>query len=115
MKWITREDNNLDFAIKSSYFPVTKRALKREVIAQFESENNIDENIVQTLTEEVRAIIEKDFAQFAKDDAKDIRNRLSRGETYNQVYAKYLSDDYFDKWYHSFSKKINITLQNYTR
>ncbi len=135
VKWITRKDNNLDFTIKSSYFPVTKVALKKDVIAQFESENNIDENIVQTLTvginqfqalqpytpeavdgyEEVRAIIEKDFAQFAKDDAKDIRNRLSRGETYNQVYAKYLSDDYFDKWYHSFSKKINITLQNYTR
>ncbi len=133
VKWITEKDNNLAFTIRSSYFPVSKAALTKEVIDKYEEENNIDDNIVQTLNvginqfsamksytpealdgyEEVRTIIEKEFAQLAKRDAKDVKDRINNGERYDQVLEYYLSDLYFEKWYNSFIEKINLTLKSY--
>ncbi len=135
IKWITKGEHNLDFTIRSSYFPVSKAAMQKSVIAEYESANNIDENIVQTLNvginqfkeklsytpealdgyEDVRIIIEKEFAQFAKKDAEDVKARLKSGEQYEQVLERYLAEEYFDKWYRSFVKKINLTLQNYNK
>ncbi len=133
IKWITKKENNMNFTIRSSYFPVSKDSIKKDAISKYEKENNIDDNIVQTLNigitqfksmqsytpetvngyEDIRLIIEKEFAQFAKKDAKDIKKRISNGEDYNVVLKHYLSDEYFDKWYESFTKKINFTLANY--
>ncbi len=135
VKWITDEENNLNFTIRSSYFPVKKDAMRKDVISLYEEENDIDENIVKTLSiginqfvqmnsytpealdgyEEVRLIIEKDFAQLAKNDAKDVKDRVKRGERYEDVLKKYLSDEYFDTWYESFTQKIKLTLEDYAK
>ncbi len=133
VKWITEKDKNLAFTIRSSYFPISKATLTKEVITEYEEEHNIDDNIVQTLNvginqfsamksytpealdgyEEVRIIIEKEFAQLAKKDAKDVKDRIKSGEHYKQALEYYLSDLYFEKWYDSFVEKINLTLESY--
>ncbi len=134
VKWITSKENNLDFTIKSAYFPVTKKSMKKDVINKYEEVHDIDDNIVKTLNvginqfkhmqaytpealdgyEDIRLIIEKDFAQFAKDDAKAVREKIESGESYQDALAEYLSDEHFEKWYDAFTKKINLTLQNYS-
>ncbi len=135
VKWITQKENNLEFAVKSSYFPVKKEALKKDVILEFEKNNKINNDIINTLNiginqfehmtsytpdvldgyEEVRVIIEKEFTYLAKKNAKKVRDRVLSGESYHSAIKYYISDEYFDNWYDSFVEKINFTLQTYSK
>ncbi len=131
LKWFTSIDNNAEFAITSGYMPVMKKAFNQEFIDAYIKEHNLSEASAKTLIgaykqfssmvpyaqvplsgfEDIRSVVYEEFADFTKQDAKMVRERVAQGEDYDAVLSEYLSDSYFDNWYESFMYKVNVVLE----
>ncbi|MDO4772165.1 MAG: extracellular solute-binding protein [Bacillota bacterium] len=131
-KWITASKNNSDFTITSSYLPVTKEGFDEAYVSKHTKEKGLSPKIEKTLIcgfnqykektsfyvepldgyEGVRSVIEKDFGDFAMNDAKEAWAKIQAGGDYEEVLKSYLSDEHFEEWYSKFIRDVNSILDD---
>ncbi len=131
IKWITKPEINTRFAINAGYLPVTKEAFSEKFIEDYITKNDMPETLKKTLIasyeqysnmtpyahdavdgyNEIRSLIGDEFDSKSKKDSIEVRKRVANGEDKQKVLEKYLSDEYFEKWYDSFIKKANVILE----
>lgn len=117
LKWITQDENNIEFSIDSGYLPVSKSANDMELIqAQKGDIKPVMEQILSVAVDTVnrntlytpkafaggsagRAILEDAMSQAAVEDRAVVEERLAQGENLAQATAEFTSDEHFDQWY----------------
>lgn len=134
-KWISTSDKNSDFTISSAYLPITQRAFTEKYIAKYAKKNEISPKVQKALDaafnqyrnrvtyyiepldgyEEIRKLIDRDFGDFANDDARQLQSKRASEQEYLEALEECLSDAYFDAWYESFERKVKKILDEANR
>ena len=117
LKWITQDENNIEFSVDSGYLPVRKSANDMELIRAQKGEiKPVMEQILSVAVDTVnqntlytpkafaggstgRAILEDAMSQTAVADRVVVKERLAQGESLGQATAEFTSDEYFTQWY----------------
>lgn len=125
LKWFTKPEQNLQFAVATGYFPVMDEALTSDGILEALNKVNTEGvsptviASVKTTTQmfedyklygnkpfkgsyEMRLLFEKSMFEFAQDKLQ----RVQAGDDVND----YLSDETFSEWYNDFIKATELIL-----
>lgn len=123
LKWFTAEEQNLNFALGSSYMPVTIAANNQNKIETAVGREEIQANAMVTAAKmmsrgelyiskpfagmgDIRAFIKISLLDRAKADRKAIVDKLQQGTELEKALESYVSDESFEAWYGSFSGEI---------
>ena len=119
LKWFTRPENNIAFAVGSGYLPVTHAANDMDAI--YSSGLALTGNMENVLTEAVEAVntnemyttkafeggtaarskLSYSMIDLAAADRATVEERLAAGESAEEAEAEFLTDEYFEAWYQS--------------
>ena len=119
LKWFTRPENNIAFAVGSGYLPVTHAANDMDAI--YSSGLALTGNMENVLTEAVEAVntnemyttkafeggtdarskLSYSMIDLAAADRATVEERLAAGESAEEAEAGFLTDEYFEAWYQS--------------
>ena len=119
LKWFTRPENNIAFAVGSGYLPVTHAANDMDAI--YSSGLALTGNMENVLTEAVEAVntnemyttkafeggtdarskLSYSMIDLATADRATVEERLAAGESAEEAEAEFLTDEYFEAWYQS--------------
>lgn len=130
LKWFTREENNMDFAVKSGYFPVKKSSNSRTKLEEvFEKEDNmLSETMKECLLtgmdivngyqlftpksvmggKEVREILGSSMNEKARKDREEIQALMSNGMSEKEAVKKFDTQKNFDQWYEQIYEKLSV-------
>ena len=133
LKWFTQTDNNLEFALNSSYLPVRKdansmeavdKAIEREGIEVDEHSYAMLESFMKNFEKDqfysypafknssaVRKVLDYELSDKAAADAKAIEKKMVKKDiSRDKAAAPYISDDAFDAWYEQFIHDLQSAL-----
>lgn len=119
LKWFTRPENNIAFAVGSGYLPVTHAANDMDAIHS--SGLALTDNMENVLMEAVDAVntnelyttkafeggtdarskLNYSMSDLATADRATVEERLAAGESAEEAEAEFLTDEYFEAWYQS--------------
>lgn len=119
LKWLTNEENALDFAIKKSYMPALKSEFDKKKIRNASDEGKIDKLTADTFTmlidlfdgyevyeptpsehyEEVRAALSKYINASRKAAREEYLSLLETGVSTEEAGAKFECKEAFDAWF----------------
>ncbi len=119
LKWITEQERNIDFAVKSGYLPVKKSANDFEIISEFYENDGADRQAMEAAVSEVntyslysakpfeKSTEVRDFlGNYIQDTAQTAYekafSRIQGGEERETVLEDYVSDKAFAQWYDDF-------------
>lgn len=126
LKWFTDVEQNVEFAVSTSYFPVKNEALEEKnilpLIDKAEVSNEaIKKSIHTTLnmfdtyqlygnkpfegSYDMRVLLENDLFDLVQRDLEKLETRVAQGEEHSKVIEALSSKENFDKWYKEFSKE----------
>lgn len=124
LKWFTKPENNISFAVESGYLPVMYES--SSITAVTDSGYELNETIRTVLEEafnevnnnelytpsafskgkEARSILEYSMSDLAVQDRKTVEERMSQGMSMQEAAEEYLSDEYFDSWYEKIMNEL---------
>lgn len=126
LKWFTDEEQNIDFAVSTSYFPVKNKALVEDKILPLVDKTEvpneaIKKSIKTTLkmfdsytlygnrpfdgSYDMRVLLEKNLFNFVQKDLEALETRVAAGEERSKVTESLISKENFDKWYQQFTQE----------
>lgn len=124
LKWLTEEEQNIQFSVGSGYLPVKKTSNDLETILSYQSDINetvekvlrvsletVNENTMYTSKpfkngDAVREILEYSMRDLAKEDRTTVIARMNEGLTLEQAIETFVTDEYFEHWYQSTLQKL---------
>jgi len=129
LKWFTETDNNLQFGCEAGYLPVRKEAGSRSMLDQNIAawEMEVEPKTYDCLTlvfEEMgdftlytnknfeggsaaRKVLEYHLADQAAKDREEVIKAMGQGKSLEEAAAPYITEEAFEKWYHSFCSALN--------
>lgn len=130
LKWITAPEQNLEFAISTSYMPVENVALNYEVTIKGLGTQEQSDIRVQTASalyhmmdeysiyackpfaqsKDIRTILDKSLMTFINTDLEELNIRMNGGEPQDALFEEYTGEKNFEKWYFSLVNEINSLL-----
>ncbi len=132
LKWFTLPENNMEFAVSTGYMPVQNESLKYDSIYALIDENSKSLSAVTSSTQtiyneiltdytlhttkpfegsfEARTTLETFFHDYIKQELDTLSNRISNGETKEDVITSLISQEKFDTWYNQLTTQMNDTL-----
>lgn len=123
LKWFTQDEQNIQFAMSSSYLPVTKNANNIEKISEnIELKGNVKKSLISSLetTKDnkmyttkafekgttARSIMENSMSALAKEVREQVIANLNAGMSLQEATASFTSDEYFDTWYNQVKSQL---------
>lgn len=123
LKWFTQDEQNIQFAMSSSYLPVTKNANNIEKISEnIELKGNVKKSLISSLetTKDnkmyttkafekgttARSIMENSMSALAKEVREQVIANLNAGMSLQEATASFISDEYFDTWYNQVKSQL---------
>lgn len=129
LKWFTRAEHNIRFAVETGYLPVIQEAGDLEQIRSCgvslspameqvleESLQTVHENKLYTPAafaygKELRQVLERSMSELAEQDREIIRQRRREGMSTEDAMKEFLTDEYFESWYQG----IRAALKEYEK
>lgn len=129
LKWFTAQEQNLSFALESSYMPVTIAANdEAKLKSAFQGQNSITQKALLvgaqavksgklyigkpvTGISEARQILKTSMLEQAKQDREAVLQSISAGESADTALQNYTGDKSFDAWYQATKEAISATVQ----
>lgn len=121
LKWFTQKQQNVRYALNSSYLPVKKDAIQKDVIDQFMTENEENMSGIERETmkvalkqvetsdlyaskgflngDQARDVLNTSMADWAMNDYAEVAERIENGEDREEVLQDYLSEEHFEAWF----------------
>ncbi|MEG0764804.1 MAG: extracellular solute-binding protein [Pseudoflavonifractor sp.] len=127
LKWFTKPEQNVRFAVASGYLPVTYEGSKPERVTQALEDvdrvapvlrESLLTGVDMTQTYELytskafkngsaaRAVVEKSMKEKAAADRLQVLDRMAAGSSRAQAVAEYATDENFDLWFASFTQAL---------
>lgn len=130
LKWFTREECNIDFAISSAYLPVKKEANNVAHIEKSKDFHALAPAVRDALTtsagivneytlhyekafsgsSKVREVMEHSLSDRAKDDYAQIHALVESGMSMEAAVSLYATDQNFREWYQDFINKVRAEI-----
>lgn len=133
MEWLTEKENNIRFVCESAYLPVRKDANNIEAVDEVIAQNDLQvspkahdalKSVLGTSepatyyttkcfenSYDARKVLDYDLKDKAVADKAKIKKAIKKGASRDKALAPYLTDEAFDEWYASFSKKLTDAVQ----
>lgn len=130
IKWFTEKQQNLDFAVKSSYLPVSRTANAPEVIEDYLTEqgDEIEELVAESIRagiaqvngyemyagkaflggNDARKILEKRLIEKAQADRELVAAEIENGRTRQEAVALFDTDENFEEWYRELGDELAV-------
>lgn len=123
LKWFTQDEQNIQFAMSSSYLPVTKNANNIEKISEnIELKGNVKKSLISSLetTKDnkmyttkafekgttARSIMENSMSTLAKEVREQVIANLNAGMSLQEATTSFTNDEYFDTWYNQVKNQL---------
>lgn len=134
LKWFTKPERNLSFALMSGYSPVTLAANNVTAISEaYDGDTSTakGQNVLSSLlissqafsehesyavkpfdgSKEVRYLLGDLFENAAKTDRAAVAEAIKAGKTREEATAPYTTDAYFDAFFNDLCEKVNATVK----
>ena len=125
LKWFTKLNQNIDFALSTGYFPVKDKALKEEVLLAELNEKDSTSTVRKTIktsmqmfdeynlytnkpfkdSYKLRYLFENHLFNNIQKDKEILVNRVANGEDRSTVISELISQKEFEKWYQQFKQE----------
>lgn len=135
LKWFTKKDQNLRFALDSGYLPVTTEGASPKALETYlaaHPESTLTPGMVAVLstalktcsTHEMytskafagsnaaRGILEKSLIQRTQADREQVVAVMATGKTREEATARFVTDAYFEDWYSSLQASLEAATSN---
>jgi len=126
LKWFVDIEQNIDFAVSTSYFPVKNEALvENKVLTALDKTDVANEAIRKSINTtlkmfdsytlygnkpfegsyDMRALLENHLFNFVQKDLGVLEKRVAEGEERSKVIESLISNEHFEKWYQQFTQE----------
>lgn len=128
LKWLTEEENNVKFAVASSYMPVKRKAANIEQIEKVTTENNMEwNNIIKSCMQvstdeyvsydlywvrpfsgssECRALMGDKLVKKSADDRQAVLDILASGKSLEEAVNEVNTEENFKNWCEDLRKEL---------
>lgn len=126
LKWFTKSEHNMKFAIGSGYLPVKKEAGNPELLNPFLQEAGEDSLVAENLRigldtankyrlytskpfkggDKARTILNFTMADKAREDSQKVFALMEQGISREEALSEFLTEDNFNSWYESTKKQL---------
>ncbi|RII36282.1 extracellular solute-binding protein [Clostridium chromiireducens] len=127
LKWFTEPEQNIDFAVSTSYFPVKNESLVKNkilpLVDKTEVSNEAIKKSINTTLDmldthilygnrpfdgsyDMRALLENNLFNFVQKDLEKLEARVATGEERSKVIESLISEENFNRWYQQFSQEV---------
>lgn len=133
LKWFTDKEQNIDFAVSTSYFPVKNEALVgNKILPLLDETQGSNENIKKSINTtlkmldsytlygnrpfdgsyDMRVLLENHLFNFVQRDLETLKARVAAGEDNSKVIEILTSKENFEKWYKQFTQEAEKIMTN---
>lgn len=128
LKWFTKEEQNLEFSLRSGYLPVKKEANTREALERVLKEGEMEVSEIMKESFQVgiqvvqdydlyttkafaegyqaRTLLESSLFRCADEDRKTVEALIAGGMEPEAAQAGYLTDENFEAWYEDTDRRL---------
>lgn len=133
LKWFTDNEQNIEFAISTGYFPVKKEALKEETLLGALAKTSFTNPAIKasiittnqmfqdytlynskpfTGSYEMRVLLETNLYDKILRDLETVARRESDGENRDVIIDEMVSNSEFEKWYQEMLDEASLIMNN---
>ncbi len=132
LKWLTKPEQNINFAVKTNYLPVQKEALTLDGLTKAMSEAGFESDVAKqgmqatfsmldtytlygnkpfSASYSTRKILENNLIDFINADIESLNTQVKAGGNRDELIAQLSGEENFQKWYTTFTDALNKALK----
>lgn len=130
VKWLTNKENNTMFTLRSSYIPVRNDNTDTDYVKEEIKNINLNQTIASSIItsieqtknrksyvspniegyEDTRVVVKEIFDIDIQEKRKELLNKVSQGQNYDELLKESISEESFEKWYEDTKAKLEENL-----